>query len=216
MTSELRHFHDPMCSWCWAFRPVWVALCAQLPADVAVRRVVGGLAPDSDAPMPPEMRLKLQDVWRTIQVRVPGTRFNFAFWEQNTPRRATYNACRAVLAAVQLSPTHEEPMILAIQHAYYLKARNPSDVGTLVDLATEIGLDRARFSASLTSAEVQTRLDAETAMARSAPINGFPSLVLHTPWGQHPLRLDYCDAAPLLQQIQAILSQTGRPAQRLK
>ena len=79
MTSELRHFHDPMCSWCWAFRPVWVALCAQLPADVAVRRVVGGLAPDSDAPMPPEMRLKLQDVWRTIQARVPGTRFNFSF-----------------------------------------------------------------------------------------------------------------------------------------
>lgn len=62
MTIELLYFHDPMCSWCWAFRPVWTDLCTQLPAGVTVRRVVGGLAPDSDAPMPPDMRVKLKGI----------------------------------------------------------------------------------------------------------------------------------------------------------
>jgi putative protein-disulfide isomerase len=204
MTTELLYFHDPMCSWCWAFRPVWTTLCAQLPAGLAVRRVVGGLAPDSDAPMPPEMRVKLKGVWQTIQERVPGTRFNFAFWDNNTPRRSTYNACRAVLTASRLSPAQEDQMIHAIQQAYYLQARNPSDISTLVNLAVDIGLDRALFAAELSGAGVQVRLEEDIALARSAPINGFPSLVVQTPSGQQPVRLDYLNAAPMLQQIQAI------------
>jgi len=205
MTPELLYFHDPMCSWCWAFRPVWTDLCAQLPAGMTVRRVVGGLAPDSDVPMPPDMRDKLKDTWQTIEQRVPGTRFNFSFWDVCTPRRSTYNACRAVLAAARLAPTLEDPMIEAIQQAYYLQARNPSDISTLVDLAVDIGLDRTRFAAELTGAEVQRRLEEEIALAHNAPINGFPSLVVHVPLGMRPIKLDYLQAAPMRQQIAAML-----------
>ena len=95
-------------------------------------------------------------------------------------------------------------MIHAIQQAYYLQARNPSDISTLVDLAVDIGLDRALFAAELSGAGVQMRLEEDIALARRAPINGFPSLVVQTPSGQQPVRLDYLDAAPMLQQIQAI------------
>lgn len=170
-----------------------------------MRRVVGGLASDSDEPMSLGMRLKLKGIWQTIQERVPGTRFNFAFWEKCTPRRSTYNACRAVLAAARLSSAHEEPMIHAIQQAYYLDARNPSDISTLVDLAVEIGLDRTLFATEISGAAVQSELHAEITFAHSAPINGFPSLVVHTPSGLHPVNLDYRDAAPMLQQIEMIL-----------
>ncbi|MDO9143176.1 DsbA family protein [Rhodoferax sp.] len=209
MTTELLYFHDPMCSWCWAFRPVWTDLCNQLPRDLTVRRVVGGLAPDSDEPMSLDMRLKLKGIWQTIQERVPGTRFNFAFWDNCSPRRSTYNACRAVLVAARLSPMHEDRMIHAIQQAYYLEARNPSDIGTLVDLAVEIGLDRTLFATELSGAAVQALLLDEVTFARSAPINGFPSLVLRTPLGPHPLSLDYCDAAPILRQIETTLRNTA-------
>ena len=171
--------------------------------------MVGGLAPDSDEPMPPDLRLKLKGIWQTIQESVPGTRFNFAFWERCTPRRSTYNACRAVLAAARLSPSHHELMIHSIQQAYYLQARNPSDTATLVDLATEIGLNRELFSAELSGAAVQEQLREEVAFARSAPINGFPSLVLQTPTGLHPVAIDYRDAAPMLKQIQTILMATN-------
>jgi putative protein-disulfide isomerase len=209
MTTELLYFHDPMCSWCWAFRPVWTDLCNQLPRDLTVRRVVGGLAPDSDEPMSLDMRLKLKGIWQTIQERVPGTRFNFAFWDNCSPRRSTYNACRAVLVAARLSPMHEDRMIHAIQQAYYLEARNPSDIGTLVDLAVEIGLDRTLFATELSGAAVQSQLHAEITYAHNAPINGFPSLVVHTPSGLHPVNLDYRDAAPMLGQIELILLTTA-------
>lgn len=203
--AELLHVHDPMCSWCWAFRPVWDALAAQLPAEVTVRRVVGGLASDSDVPMPYDMQQHLQGIWRTIEQRVPGTRFNYAFWEVCTPRRSTYNACRAVLAAARLAPALEDAMILAIQQAYYLQARNPSDIGTLVDLAVELGLDPVGFTAELSGEAVARLLREDLALARNAPINGFPGLALLTAAGLQPVQIDYLHAAPMLAQIEAII-----------
>ncbi len=208
MTTELLHFHDPMCSWCWAFGPTWTQLRAQLPDGVAVRRVVGGLAADSDVPMEPAMRAKLQSVWRTIQMHVPGTRFNFDFWQSCTPRRSTYNACRAVLAAKRLVTDSEEQMILAIQEAYYLQARNPSDLSTLIEIAQGIGLDAEAFAAEVSGAAIEAQLQQELHFARETPISGFPSLVLRTPSGPHAITLDYLDAAPMLQKIQTALGAT--------
>jgi len=41
--------------------------------------VLGGLAPDSDQPMPEQMQRYLQQTWQRFQQVVPGTRFNFDF-----------------------------------------------------------------------------------------------------------------------------------------
>ena len=205
LTTEILHFHDPMCSWCWAFRPTWQQLRAQLPAGLQVRRIVGGLAADSDVPMEPAMRAKLESIWKAIQARVPGTQFNFDFWTQCAPRRSTYNACRAVLAAKLMDPAAEERMILAIQQAYYLNARNPSDINTLVELASETGLDATAVSAVLSGPDVEALLQAEIGFARRAPINGFPSLLLQTPTGLHAIDLDYLNPEPMRLQIEAAL-----------
>ena len=209
MVAELLYFHDPMCSWCWAFRPAFTALRAQLPIDLTLRRMVGGLAPDNDQPMPEEMREKVKGFWRTIQETVPGTRFNFAFWENCTPRRSTYNACRAVLAAARQSPKHEELMIEAIQRAYYLDARNPSDLDTLIELAAEIGLDRDRFATEIASDAVEAQLREEVAFARSGRIHGFPSLAVRSESGLQPIEVDYRDSEAMRKQIEAILTATS-------
>jgi putative protein-disulfide isomerase len=205
MSTALVYVHDPMCRWCWAFRPAFTALQAQLPAGLPVRRVVGGLAPDNDQPMPQEMRARLQGTWRRIQEVVPGTRFNFAFWDRCTPRRSTYNACRAVLAATRMSPGHEDRMIEAIQHAYYLDARNPSNVETLIDVAVEIGLDKERFTAEIASDALDAQLREELAFARSGPFHGFPSLAVRTGSELRSIDVDYLEAGTMRRQIDAIL-----------
>ena len=51
MNKRLIYVHDPMCSWCWGFAETWQTLTEQLPADMPVVRLLGGLAPDSDEPM---------------------------------------------------------------------------------------------------------------------------------------------------------------------
>ncbi|MDZ7890523.1 MAG: DsbA family protein [Rhodoferax sp.] len=212
-SPALLYIHDPMCSWCWAFRPVWQQLQAQLPPGLLVRRLVGGLAPDSDVPMDPAMQAKLQSIWRAIAARVPGTEFNFDFWTRCTPRRSTYNACRAVLLARSMAEAHgtdaEEAMVNAIQTAYYLQARNPSDVGVLASLAGALGWNEDAFAAALRSPAVDAALQQELSLVQRLPIQGFPSLVLHTARGLQPIALDYLDTGTMLRPILAAWQSTA-------
>ena len=41
MSVILHYAHDPMCSWCWAFRPAWLALLEHLPEGIRVQRRLG-------------------------------------------------------------------------------------------------------------------------------------------------------------------------------
>ena len=201
----LYYVHDPMCSWCWAFRPTLLKLREALPAEVEFKQLLGGLAPDTDQPMDPAMQQQLQETWRRIQKKLPDTRFNFDFWYKNQPRRATYPACRAVIAARLLDPTTENPMILAIQQAYYLQARNPSDDGVLVQLASEIGLPGDRFAELLKDPQTQALLEEELELARRMGANSFPSLVLQQGMGYWPIPVDYHSVDNILETLAMVL-----------
>jgi putative protein-disulfide isomerase len=156
---------------------------------VVVKNVLGGLAPDSDAPMPNEMRGYIRGAWQSIETVVPGTEFNYDFWQRCEPRRSTYPACRAVIAARMQGKEYEEAMTTAIQHAYYREARNPSLVETLVDLASEIGLDANTFIEDLASDQCEQTLQEEIALTRSLGAKGFPSLIMLS--GQKIKQIDY-------------------------
>ncbi|MGS2717364.1 DsbA family protein [Eionea flava] len=184
-TPTLYYIHDPMCSWCWGFRPVWESIrqgvTEQFP-QLAVEYIVGGLAPDSDVPMPAEMQATLEATWAHIQRVIPNTAFNYEFWRICSPRRSTYPACRAVLAAKQESPGAEEAMILAIQQAYYFHSRNPSDADTLIHCAQQVGLDCNEFEKALISEEIEGMLQSHLLhyrqLSERSGASGFPSLVL--------------------------------------
>lgn len=194
-----------MCSWCWAFRPVWQSVRTRLPAAVEIEQFLGGLAPDSAVPMPAEMREKIQDIWRTIERSVPGTRFNFDFWTKCVPRRSTYPACRAVIAARRQGAGFEDAMIFAIQQAYYLQARNPSNDSTLIELAEEIGLDRGRFAADLRHPDIHVELLEEIRWTRELGVRSFPTLLLSHDEGYSEMPVDYGDANRILSAIAAHL-----------
>lgn len=206
MTGETRliYIHDPMCSWCWGFRPSFERLRKDLPAHVTTARLLGGLAPDSEAPMPVAMRHRLEQTWRTIQLRIPGGVFNFDFWRNCRPRRSTWPACRAVIAARRLDPAAEEPMIAAIQRAYYLQARNPSDRDTLIALAGELGLSGSAFAALLDAADTQDTLAAEIGTARRLGADSFPSLRLAVGGRVWPIAVDYTDPSTMRDAVHAL------------
>lgn len=205
---RLYYFHDPMCSWCWAFRPALGQIEAALPVGIRLVRVLGGLAPDTDAPMPADLQRRIQAIWQTIQHRVPGTAFNYAFWTDCAPRRATYRACRAVIAASQQGD-YERAMIEAIQRAYYLEARNPSDRSTLLALSADLGLDIPRFAMELDHPETQRALDGQIQLARALGVQGFPTLLLEAGGGAfRPIAIDYNEPAAMLEQL-ALASQCG-------
>jgi len=204
-TNILFYIHDPMCAWCWAFRPAWQEIRSSLPGlfhgadnpafdtSLSIEYVLGGLAPDSDIPMPADMRDYVKSNWQRIQEVVPSTEFNYDFWKDCQPRRSTYPACRAVVAAKKQGPQYEALMIQAIQDAYYLQASNPSDENVLQLCATKIGLDEALFLTDLRSTDTQQQLEDNIMhylqLAGRGVTRGFPSLVLSID--------DHCKEVPI-------------------
>jgi len=209
MTSKLYYIYDPMCSWCWGYRPVWDRLSKSLPASIKVEYIAGGLAPDSDSPMPLEQQQMIENHWRTIERKL-GTKFNYDFWQENTPRRSTYNACRAAIAAHKQGC--QMAMVDAIQRGYYLRALNPSDLNVLIGLAEELsqqqslGLDLAQFIIDINADETERELVRQISLARQLTQQGFPSLVLEVNGVRHQITVDYHSEKQTLLDINRLVS----------
>jgi len=197
---KLYYVLDPMCSWCWGFRQVFQQLLGKLPSDVQVQYVMGGLAPDSDEPMPNKTRSYVQSQWRAV-AHASNANFNWDFWKKCQPRRSTYPACRAVIAAGQQDEDKLPEMIDAIQHAYYQQARNPSDLHTLVELADEIGLDAGQFTKDIHSPKVEQQLEVDFQLRQQLSVRSFPSLRLEHQQQIKDIKIDYLDTQKLLKQI---------------
>ena len=199
----LYYVYDPMCSWCWGYRATWSILEKKLLEIVNIEYCLGGLAPDSNEPMPQPMQTFLQQIWNKISQQL-GTEFNFNFWEDCQPRRSTYPACRAILVARQQGL--EKEMLYAIQQAYYLQAQNPSNNNVLITLAENIGLHKKDFQALLLSEGLNERLMNEIEKARAMPINGFPSLVLKFNAQYFSVKIDYKNWQVSYEQILSVMS----------
>ena len=196
----LYYVHDPMCSWCWGFRTQLLQLKQLLPDDIQFVSWVGGLAADSDEAMPEALQQDIQSAWKRIQQVIPSVQFNYDFWTLNKPRRSTYPACRAVIAARQLEDKAEQ-MTYAIQQAYYLNALNPSDLDTLTEAAISIGLNPAEFEALMYSEDMQIALNTELEQVREIGVYSFPSLVLQLDNEYYNVQLDYNSAQNSLADI---------------
>jgi putative protein-disulfide isomerase len=191
-----------MCSWCWGLRPVWAQVKAALKDRVNIVYVAGGLAPDTDEPMEPDVAGYLQKTWHRITEQC-GVEFNHDFWTQNTPVRSTYPSCRATLVARDYGK--EVAMYERIQRFYYAEAGNPSVYENLYDLGEELGIPRAEFITRIHSDEIEQQLQQDIALAESLGVRGYPSLVLKVGETPHFIRHSYTDVDTNLQQIEALL-----------
>jgi putative protein-disulfide isomerase len=203
-SAQLFYVSDPMCSWCWGFREALLGVEPGLHSGVTLRLVMGGLAPDDDGPMDPATREYIRSAWHSVAAKT-GARFNHDFWKLCQPRRSTWPACRAVLAAEAHSPGLGHQMFAAIQHAYYLEARNPSDLETLVQLAAEIGILDEAFAERINAPETREQLDQDFALRDKLGTRGYPSLALETGGGLEVLTRGYVSRASL----QALLAERG-------
>ncbi|MBT5331336.1 MAG: DsbA family protein [Porticoccaceae bacterium] len=200
---QLVYCYDPMCSWCWGFAPTWDNLQGELAplvenGELVIKPLLGGLARDSEDPMPADMQKMLQATWQRIESQL-GTEFNHNFWTDCQPRRSTYPACRACLVARDHGV--EAEMTLAIQKAYYLEATNPSDLDTLNNCARAIGLSVESFSASMRKTKESGRLEQEIREARKMGLNSFPSFAVVSADRIVPINLNYQDAKTMALEI---------------
>lgn len=202
---KLYYIHDPMCSWCWAFHPIYLQLQEKLPQEIQIVRLLGGLAPDCEQAMPTDTKRYVIGQWQKIQREVPNIEFNFDFWTHCQPRRSTYPACRAVIAARQQGDHFDELMTYAIQQAYYLQAKNPSDYATLIELAAQIGCDKVIFEKNLNAHKTHKVLQQELAKIKQFNVYSFPSLLISNNNYTQTIPTDYHQADSILSVIKKLL-----------
>lgn len=205
VTPLIFYAHDPMCSWCWAFKPVYLRLKEILHDKIEIKPLLGGLAADTQEPMSDEIRAYLIKTWKTIQQRIPDCEFNFDFWSQSGLIRHTYPACRAVIAARLQQQSAGDDMITAIQQAYYLQARNTALDGVLIELAGEIGLNVKKFTKALNARKTQQLLLDEVNLCRQMSVSSFPTLILDIDNCQWKIPIDYLDANAIIKCIDEII-----------
>jgi putative protein-disulfide isomerase len=205
MIYTLYHVHDPMCSWCYAFKPTLDELRKNLDSNIKIQHVVGGLAKHSDEIMPKDIQDKIQNIWYEIEKTV-GTKFNHDFWDKCLPRRSTYLACQATMLARY--ENKEDEMIEAIQKAYYQNAQNPSDASTLIKLAKQIEMDEKKFEEDLKSEKIENDLQNELNFRRSIQVRAFPSLVLKYKKELYPINIKFNDYKSMLNQINNMVENT--------
>ena len=198
MTTRLLYVADPMCSWCFGFAPVLARVRRDLAPHVELHLVLGGLAPDSEEPMPETTRRYVQQAWREVEAR-SGARFEWSYWDRCQPRRSTWPACRAVLAA----GAQGEAMFEAIQRAYYREARDPSDRAVLVELGAQLGFEAAAFVAAIDAPETRDLLAAEFELRDRLGASGYPSLGLERDGELRLLTHGWIDEAPLRELFSA-------------
>ena len=205
MIYTLYHVHDPMCSWCYAFKPTLDELRKKLNDNIKLVHVVGGLAKHSEEAMPKEQQNTIENIWYQIEKEV-GTKFNHDFWTKCEPRRSTYLSCQATMLARY--ENKEDEMIEAIQKAYYLNAQNPSNADTLIKLAKDIGMDEKKFELDLKSQKIEDDLQNELNLRRSLYVRTFPSLVLKYKKELYPINIKFGDADFMLKQINNMVENT--------
>lgn len=198
MQFTIYHIHDPMCSWCYAFKPTLDKIRKSFDSNIEFIHIVGGLARQTNTVMPKEQQETIESIWYQIHEEV-GTKFNHDFWKKCKPRRSTYLACQATIVA--RLENKEDEMIEAIQNAYYQRAMNPSDEKTLVQLASEIGLNEIKFKEDLNSQKIAKLMEEDLNKRRKMQVRVFPTLLLQYKKELYPINIKYNDAETMIKQI---------------
>ncbi len=72
----------------------------------------------------------------------------------------------------------QAPLLNRLYRAYFTETRNIFERGTLLDLATEVGLNRGEAESALGSAELKARVEADQRTAQNFNVRGVPFVVI--------------------------------------
>lgn len=166
--TRLQYVADPLCSWCYGFAPTLEKIEQRFEVEI----VLGGLAPDAEEPMDPAMSRYVQGAWRAVE-EATGQPFDHSLWAKAAPRRSTWPACRAVIAAEEVAG-RGRAMFRALQAAFYTQARDATDPAVVLEVARELGLD---LEPTLDAPATKAALEEHFRRRDEFGVSGFPSLI---------------------------------------
>lgn len=176
---HLVYFADPMCSWCWGFSPVMVAIEQQFGVALPIRLVLGGLRPGTTQPMDATSRAAMRHHWERVHA-ASGQPFEFAFFDREPFVYDTEPACRAVVVMRRRGTADALAAFRRIQFAFYAENRDVTQTKTLVKIAGGLGYDEEEFRAAFADAAAAEQTRGDFVVTQQAGVDGFPTLIAGT------------------------------------
>ncbi|WP_430233559.1 DsbA family protein [Nitrosomonas communis] len=201
----LWYIADPMCSWCWGFSPVIETIRHDYGERLAIKLVVGGLRAGTTEALTPGKRAEILQHWHSVQ-RMTGQPFTF---EGVLPAGFIYDtepACRAVVSAMLIDSSYTFLLLAAIQHAFYVEQIDVTQLQTLIQLATDVGISAESFSQVFTSDAAKQTTQDHFRQAIQWGIRGFPTVIGQDVAGLHLLTNGYCTIETMGQRIDVWLN----------
>ena len=140
---------------------------------------MGGLRPFTTEPMAPGRADELAGHWQQV-AQASGQPFSAA---PNTAMHLpgfiydTEPASRATVTVRSLWPKQVWRYFKAVQHAFYVDAKDTTQPGVLADVAEHLGLARAEFAHAFASQEMRDATLRDFEQSKAWGIRGFPTLL---------------------------------------
>jgi putative protein-disulfide isomerase len=184
---EIIEFTDPVCTWCWGSEPVLRKLETRFGEQVKISYIMGGLVKDitsfydsyNDIGGDPDRSNKnIVRHWVEASERhgMPVKSEGFKMFSREHP--STYPQNIAYKAAQMQDPTLANKFLRRIREASAAEARQTNTTEVLLELASEVGLDIARFLDDFSHGSAQRAFEQDLAITAEYGARGFPSFLV--------------------------------------
>ncbi|MEV0274796.1 DsbA family protein [Streptomyces sp. NPDC050610] len=182
--AKLTYAFDAYCGWCYGFGPVIREFAAANAERIELRVLSGGLftgpraQPVSAYPYIPEADARIAELTGAVF----GDGYAEAF-ARGTAVLDSADAATALAALRQQTPERTLEIAGALQAAWYRDGLALSEPDTLAGVATALGLDAGAAAAAYADPATRRSVEEEFRQVRRLGVEGFPTLLLHTPRG---------------------------------
>jgi len=184
---EITEFTDPVCTWCWGSEPVLRKLETRFGEQVKISYIMGGLVQDITSFYdshndiggdPDRSNTNIAKHWVEASERhgMPVRSEGFKLFSREHP--STYPQNIAYKAAQMQGQVLADKLLRRIREASAAEARQTNTTEVLLELASEVGLDIARFLDDFTHGPGQQAFEQDLAITAKYGARGFPSFLL--------------------------------------
>ena len=193
---EVIEFTDPVCTWCWGSEPILRKLETRFGDQLEVSYVMGGLVKDitefydsfNDIGRDPERsNANIAKHWLEASSRhgMPVQADGFQLFSNEHP--STYPQNIAYKAAQMQDPQMAKRFLRRVREASSAEAKQTNRTEVLLELASEVGLDVARFLEDFREGNAGLEFERDLALTAQYGARGFPSFLVR--YGQKEVLL---------------------------
>ena len=184
---EITEFTDPVCTWCWGSEPVLRKLETRFGEQVKISYIMGGLVQDITSFYdsyndiggdPDRSNRNIAKHWVDASERhgMPVKSEGFKLFSREHP--STYPQNIAYKAAQMQDQALANRFLRRIREASAAEARQTNTTEVLLELASEVGLDIARFLDDFSHGSAQRAFEQDLATTAKYGARGFPSFLV--------------------------------------